>query len=268
MPPKMLLALPLVSALPAASTAFERPPKAAERAGSSATSALFLSRVSDSRQSSVSAAALPMVSLPPAIALAKSEYSKRPSRMAATMSGPARRPKTSAPIAMAAVADFAALIFSMYFGSAFCGSRPSLAKVLSANFMPVSTVLVLTPSLLPLGEHGDRVGEAEAHVAQRRAELDHRLHEVAHADARLLRRAKEHVEGARLILGGDRPVAEEARAEAHVLGDVAAGEAAELEELLGERLQRLAGEPEAPVQLGDRRTGRGEVGGHARRPRP
>ena len=146
MPPKMLLALPLVSALPAASTAFERPPKAAERAGSSATSALFLSRVSDSRQSSVSAAALPMVSLPPAIALAKSEYSKRPSRMAATMSGPARRPKTSAPIAMAAVADLAALIFSMYFGSAFCGSRPSLAKVLRANFMPVSTVPVFTPS--------------------------------------------------------------------------------------------------------------------------
>ena len=193
-----------------------------------------------------------MVSFPPAIALAKSEYSKRPSRMAATMSGPARRPKTSAPIAMAAVADFAALIFSMYFGSAFCGSRPSLAKVLSANFMPVSTVPVFTPSRSHLASMAIesvkpkpmlRSGAPNSTTVCMRSPMPM-------PDCCVARKSMSRAPG--LILRGDRPVAEEAGAEAHILGDVAAGEAAELEELLGERLQWLTGEPEAPVQLGDR----------------
>ena len=202
-----------------------------ESTGSRATSALFLRTVSDSCQSFVSLAAAAMVSWPPAIALAKSAYSKRPSRMAATMSGPARRPKVCMPMVIAFCSSFMSRILGMSAASAFCGSSPALAKVLSANFMPVSTVEVLTPSFSHL-----------ASIATELPKLKPMLRSGAPNSTTVCMRSlmpmpdcwvarKTQVEGIGLVLALDGPVTEEARAEAHVLGDVGPGDAAELEEL-------------------------------------
>ena len=121
--------------------------KTRSASGSSATSTLFLNICHCSEKSRVSRPDFITVSLPFLIVSNSLPRSKRPSRIAAAMSGPARAPKVSIASAFALPAEPAPLICSVSICSAFAGSlTPSLASLPSAIRIEPRTSSVLTPS--------------------------------------------------------------------------------------------------------------------------
>jgi len=115
--------------------------------GFSASASLFFKSWNFSAKSAVSSATPLIVSLPPFRLFRSSSKSRRPSRIAAAMSGPARAPKVSSAIAFASPAVPASLIRFVISASAFGGSlMPSCAILPSAMRSDPTTNSVLTPS--------------------------------------------------------------------------------------------------------------------------
>ena len=119
--------------------------------------------------------------------------------------------------------------------------------------------------LLPLGEQRDRLVEGEAEQAHRRAEVDDLLHEGRHPDPGRLGGAEHLVEGPRLVLGRDAPVAEQPGRVADVVVDVGLGDPAEVEQVDREGFEGVAGGARPGVEVGDHLADRLEVVGHALR---
>ena len=117
--------------------------------------------------------------------------------------------------------------------------------------------------LVELGQQGERVVEAEPEIAERRTELDDGGRELVDAGARCLPGTVELVQCRGLVLCGQAPVTEHAGDVVDVGADIGLGQPRQVDELLGEVLERLAGQTEPGVQIGDRSAGVVEAGRHA-----
>ena len=142
-PPKIVTTLVCFAITPPKSASS---PNMKSANGFTAIISLFLKTCHDSAKSRVFLSAALIDPLDLSICLSRSPNSKRPSRIAAAMSGPARCPNVSMASLFASPAEPAPLMAACTFASALTGSAPALDSLPRPILSPDITASVLTPS--------------------------------------------------------------------------------------------------------------------------